>query len=536
MLKRTLALILALVLCIGILAGCEQKPAQTSTPAETTEPNKPAETTVPTETTPTEPEKLYFEDGLVIEMYSPSDQGEYFHNMLKEMLNLDLNCHTMDNFEEQYGLLVSDNKIPALTYVNGDFFGNQYGPDGAYINVLDYLDQMPNLKAALEANPAYVERWIQPNGEMYHIPCINLNGDRIIYGYFYREDLFEKHNLTWPTTREELETVLRELKKLYPESYPMAIRNMGGAHASALVDWGIAFGAKLQFPGRNGAYATLNNETGKWYEGATAPEMKEMVTWLRDMMKEGLVHPSGCTMSAAEWNAYLNSGTSFISFDRVDRVPIINGEGVKTDENFTMVGAAPIKMSDASVEAYNAPSISPYSYLVAANAENLDDVLAYVDWLYSEAGVLATNYGIEGDTYTLAEDGTPVWTDACKAESQPQTDRGLAAKGGAYGIFDFNSFMAWQGDAVQRTYEVVCANATVTDYYVAVTYNEEEQKIADTYGEAYNTFTKGELIKFMLGERDIAEWDAFAQEASTTYHGAELVAIAQSAWDRANAG
>ena len=124
MLKRTLALVLALVLCIGILAGCEQKPAETTKPTETT---KPAATTAPTETTApqeTEPEKLYFEDGLVIEMYSPSEQIEYFHNMLKEMLNLELNCHTMDNFEEQYGLLVSDNKIPALTFVNGDFFGN----------------------------------------------------------------------------------------------------------------------------------------------------------------------------------------------------------------------------------------------------------------------------------------------------------------------------------------------------------------------------------------------------------------------------
>ena len=342
--------------------------------------------------------------------------------------------------------------------------------------------------------------------------------------------------LTWPTTRDELEAVLRELKSLYPESYPMALRNLGGAHASMLVDMGITFGAKLQFPGRNGAYATLNTDTNTWYEGATAPEMKEMVTWLRDMMEEGLIHPSGCTMSSAEWNAYLNTGTSFISYDRVDRVPIINGEGVKIDENFTMVGAAPIKMSEAGLTAYMGVSyVTAYSYLVSASAENLDEVLAYVDWLYSEEGILATNYGIEGDTYNLDENGNPVWTDACKAESQPQTDRGLAAKGGAYGIFDFNSFMAWQSDAVIRTYEVLCENATVFGYSAGVPYNEEEQKIADTYGEAYNTFTKGELIKFMLGERDMSEWDAFAQEAATTYHGAELVAIAQSAWDRANA-
>lgn len=536
MLKRALPLILAFVLCLGILVGCQQTPTGTTVPTETANTSgttAPAETTVPEET---EPESLYFEETLVIEMYSPTDQGEYFHNMIKEMLNVELNCHTFDNFEEQYGLLVSDNKIPDLTWVNGDFFGNQYGPDGAYINILDYLDQMPNLAAALEANPEYTAKWLQSNGEMYHIPCIAVNGSTTTYGFFYREDIFEKHDLSWPTTRDELEEVMRELKALYPDSYPMAIRNLGGAHASALVDWGVAFGAKLQFPGRNNAYATLDNETGTWYEGATSEELKEMVTWIKAMIDEGLIHPSGATMTAADWNAYLNSGTSFISWDKMDRLPSINAEGIKTDESFSMVGAAPIAMSENGIAAYLAPTVSSYSYLVSSNAERLDDILAYIDWLYSEEGVIATNYGIENDTYTVAADGTLVWSDACKAEAQPQTGRGLASKGGSYGIFDFNSYISWQNDGMQRTYAIANANATVGDYYVTVTYNEEEQKIADTYGEAYNTYTKGEIIKFMLGERDLSEWDAYAQEAATTYHGAELVAIAQSAWDRANAG
>jgi len=141
----------------------------------------------------------------------------------------------------------------------------------------------------------------------------------------------------------------------------------------------------------------------------------------------------------------------------------------------------------------------------------------------------------EGETYTLDADGNPVWMDAVKAEDAPQTGRGLLV-GGDYGVYDFNSYKSWQPDYMQQSYDTIIAHATVENYYPVLNYTEEEQKIANTYGEAYNTFVKGELVKFLLGERDMSEWNAFVTEANVDYHGAELTQIAQSAWDRMQAG
>ena len=39
----------------------------------------------------------------------------------------------------------------------------------------------------------------------------------------------------------------------------------------------------------------------------------------------------------------------------------------------------------------------------------------------------------------------------------------------------------------------------------------------------------------MLGERDLAEWDAFAKEAAETYRGNDLVAAHERAWAAQNA-
>ena len=51
--KKLLALVLALVLCVGCLAACDSKKPAETTPAATT---KPAETTKPGETQPAETE------------------------------------------------------------------------------------------------------------------------------------------------------------------------------------------------------------------------------------------------------------------------------------------------------------------------------------------------------------------------------------------------------------------------------------------------------------------------------------------------
>jgi len=431
MLKKAFSMILALVLCLGIFVGCDSNtPAETTKPTQTTQPAaSDAPSTAPQET---EPEKLYFEEPLKITMARPAQVDcSWYYDLVKELLNVEIQVMDMDNFSEQYSLMVSENNLPDLTWMNGNAFGNEYGPQGAYINVMDYLDQMPNFKAMLEANPKYLESslFVTDSGAMYHMPCIQVNGTTILRGWYYREDIFEKHGLEWPTTREELEAVLRKLKELYPESYPICMRYLGGAHITNVVDMGVAFDTKLIFPGRNSAYANLDNDTGKWYEGATSENMKEMISWLKQMMDEDLIHPSGPTMSNDEWKAYLNTSNGFISWDRVDQLASINVEGVKQNPDFKLVVADPIPMVDSAEAAYVAPDLTNYSFLISANCERLDDVLAYLDWMYSKEGILATNYGKEGETYTLDADGNPVWMDAVKAEDAPQTGRGLLVGG-----------------------------------------------------------------------------------------------------------
>ena len=85
MFKKSFALLFALVMCLGILAGCQQEPVETTKSAETT---KPVETTQSTEPAPTEYE---FPEGATIDIWTSRDlQGSMLEDFISNASGLDV--------------------------------------------------------------------------------------------------------------------------------------------------------------------------------------------------------------------------------------------------------------------------------------------------------------------------------------------------------------------------------------------------------------------------------------------------------------
>lgn len=532
--KRTFAILLALVMALTMFAAC-----QTEKPEETTKDTTPAQTQgndpQPTETEPEEEGPL-FDEVITFEMVGRNDapyDDAVTLEMIKKYTNVELNWRRMDSFDEQYALLVADNKIPDISVISGNYFANEYGPQGAYINVYEYLDQMPNLARMLEEYPDVKENFQLNDNEMYRIPFIRINGVNSYAGWLYRKDVFDKLGLEWPTNREEFENVLRELKKAYPDSYPLVIPNLANSHMTNVVDTSHWWGTGLTFPGRNNAYCDYNWETGEWYQGATSDEMKEMISWLKSMADEGLMHPS-ITASGNDSLGFFTSGTSFIYFAKLSNVASYNTTGRATNPEFTTVMGAPFAIGENGLNAGRYASANgSYNFAISAACENLDAVLKFIDWFYSEEAIHLLNYGEEGVHYTLDAEGNVVWNEEAMASGNPQQYYSLT-NSCLHAVTDFNAYLSWQGEEFVESFDAVAPYATVKSTPSIKQYNAEQQVIADTYGQAYSTFVKSELSKFLLGERDFAEWDAFVKEANETYHGADLVKIATDAWAAQN--
>lgn len=533
--KRTLAILLALVMAVTMFAACQtEKPVETQ-PKETQGTNKPAETK-PAETEPAEEGPLFAEPITFEVVGRDKDTNDAaMLARIKEYTNVDLNWRRMDSFDEQYALLVSDNKIPDISIISGNYFANEYGPQGAYVNVYEYLDIMPNLAKLMEEYPAVKKSYQLNDNEMYRIPYFKINGANSYAGWIYRKDVFDKLDLKWPTNREEFETVLRALKAAYPNSYPLAVPSLVNTHMTNIVDTSHWFGTGLTFPGRNNAYCDYNHATETWYQGATSPEMKEMLQWYKSMIDEGLMFPS-LAASGNDMLAQLYTDNVFVYFAKLSSVPTYNSTGRATNPDFTCIMGSPFAIGSKGVAAgRSVGQTGSYNFAVSTACHDVEAALKFIDWFYSEEGIRVTNMGTEGVEYTLDASGNVVWNADALAAGNPQSAQGLAISC-LCPVIDNTAYLTWQDEAFNESFAAVEPYATVSSTPSIKQYNEEQQAIVDTYGASYTSFVKGELTKFLLGERDFAEWDAFVKEADETYHGAELTKCAQDAWDAQNAG
>ena len=521
MMKKILALVLALTICAGILAGCAQDGDK-----------KPGGDVVIGGNT----EGPLFSKVTDIELYTVADAaydlpGSYAVDLLLEQENIRLNVTEAMNMEQW----LTDHDVPDIVRTNANMWGNEYGPKGAFINILDYIDQMPNLKKALEANPESVKFFLAEDGGLYHIPNI-MEGNTTPYAFIYRKDIFEKHNLTFPTTRDEFVEVLRKLKELYPNSYPFVMRQMN-TNMQGLMYLCMSFGTSMALTGSTQTVMDFDDKTGTWYHGPTSEGMKDLVGFLNQLYSEGLLHKSTITLTPAQWvEAFVKgddaAGASFIGFDKMDRIPAqLQPEGEALNPEFQLASAGLIKFNELGEAATYAEGVTAYNFLISSSAENLDACLAYIDWLYSEEGVRTTNWGKEGETFEYDAEGNPKWLDSVKAENDPQFTRGLGLPG-LYGIRDFDAYLGWQTEEHKANLELANSYATLPAR-PSLTYNKDEQAIYDTYSQGLYGFVRGELQKFIAGERPMSEWDNYVQVAeSDAYEFSRLLQIHKDAYAR----
>lgn len=517
--KKILAIVLALVLCLGLFAGCKDNNGDNIGMQGSNA------------------EGPLFDKPTAIEVYTNANEtydieGNYIDKLLLEQENIDLKNVEMES--GVYQQMILDKALPDITYMNANMYGNQYGPEGAYVNILEHLDDMPNLKAALKANPSAVEMFLAENGALYHIPVLKGESETC-YSFIYRADIFEKHNLKFPTTRDEFVNVLRELKKLYPDSYPFVLRQMTG-NMQGFQYLCASFGCDLNMPAASQSVMDYDFESETWYYGPTSDGMKDMITFLHQLYEEGLLHQSTITLTNAQWTEAFAKGdkevgVSFIGWDKTDRIAAqLQTAGEALNPEFKLVTGAPIKFNEMG-EAATIRENATYSFLVSSSCEDLDATLAYIDWLYSEEGVILTNWGKEGETFEYDENGKPRWLPKILEEKDPQFTRGLAVPS-SFGMRDFNALLQLQTETQVSNITLSSSYNTLTPRPV-LTYTEDEQTIYDTYFTALHDYAKGELQKFIIGERDLSTWDTYVQTAeSDTYMFDQLMKIHEDAYNR----
>ena len=537
--KSAIALLLALLLCLGVLSGCDKNPSKipaetTAAPTETTA--APTETTVPiTEPQPEETEPAaYSFAGKSLDVYAghaSAMDGTDLNRFIEETLGLDILWLT----PAEGGLTCAPPVYPSLKFTTealDDFNGiSTYGSYGAYVNYWDYQELMPNFFARFndESDPvmvAYKQSYMSSEDELYALPIFT-GGDVGRYGWMYRQDIFEALRLEVPTDWDSFLGVLRTLKAAYPESYPFAMRSKAISGLYAMGEFAQQFGVNYASGAARDPY------TENYYDPGVTDEYRNMLRCIRQLIEEELMDPACLNYDTAQWQQAFAAGVSFITYDKTIQLSNLELVGQRQNSEYAVDwfnnfpffadrdNAVPYQCRDDAVKGY--------AWITSTKCTDLELALRYLDWLYSEEGSRIMSWGIEGESYGVDAEGNKFYLEGF--------DITYMARYQESGLVDLSAVLEKYTPKCQEMILGTMAAAAEGGWEkcrTILTWSVEEQILMDTYHQSWVDAKADYLMKFLTGELDVnqdADWNAYL-ESLLPYRVENILAAYDAAYAR----
>ena len=393
--KKWLSLLLAVVMVAAVFAGCGNNDATTNADIASKEELDPAKigdySTL----------KLPIDDKYtkVTMICNSSVEGQNDSVVVKELrrrtgINLQLDIIPNASFTQKVKVLLASKDdmqdiFAGLTHEEI----NEYGMQGAFVPVDDYLDELPNVKE-MYFNPNDEEAvntrifFIASDGKTYQFPGLNMYTSTT-HGLMYRKDIFDKHGIKMWTNKEEFLDALRQLKKLYPNSVPFSSKNGAALFEKFMPQFGMV--------PIDGKPFYFDHDAKEWKIAYTQPQFKEELDFMKLMLKEGLLDPEFLTCTQPAWVTKMTQADkSFVAYDWLARTTQFGEQ--TTVEGYDLCWAPPFSGKDKKNNTFGGgPAIK--------NGPNALLALKLNDYIISPSGAQLATLGVEGVTYNLDENG-----------------------------------------------------------------------------------------------------------------------------------
>ena len=409
MFKKTLAMLLALIMVLGLAAcGGAEEPAAKPTEQPAAQGGD-AQTNVET---PAEPVKItiyypdsstapFKEDWLALQEVAKLANAEVTIEAIPEgeystPVNLALdtqeNCPDVIMFQEIYG-----GKISLCM-------------NGGVVPISEYSEWTPNFNATAEKMGLtdQVNALKLADGKRYILPSLH---ESLEYsgGLILRADYLEAKGFKAPKTFDDLYEILKAYKADYPDSYPM-VHYLATyiTHRMIMPAWGCPVGYWVA--PYLGSIA-WDYETKTYYNTATSDVYREYLQFMHKLADEGLLDPEESADDV--WSQKLTSGAAICTYAYYDQIAGL--EAASEIEGFDLQLYLPL---EGPAGAYGENRGQAYRGLLfpapTAEREDFEQVVRAVDIMfYSEEAAKIWSIGVEGVTYNMV-DGKVEFVDEVK--------------------------------------------------------------------------------------------------------------------------
>ena len=486
--KRTISLVLALVLVIGLLAGCAKSeptadteqpteesaaesaaapepaaeaPAQTAeeaaseapapvetaeepapddpAPVETAEEPAPAvaESEEPAPEEPRENSPSLFEgevnvsSDIVID-YPLSDGSESiafwvaFSGMLNDFGQTYVGFPGVEAYQEQTGVRLDFIEVSEsasteqyqLMIASGDWpdLSNTSNYTGGVVTaydeevIMDLTDLVPEYAPDMwkytAALPDDIYAGMFKDGRILGGLNIEYNGYQD-EGTVLRGDWLEEQDWDVPTNFDELLDVMYMFYDVYHPNHTYKLSTDAG-----MVGMQGVFGTAFANLDPSNGSLTMFLRDGKVVNAGTDDNYYEYLKMLTQLYADGLIYPDfyseGRDMSAGM--AMAAGGQAGVWSDRANNVEEVYSY-VTDDDNYNLVALPYFTGEDGTNNFVNSPYRVGTDYGIYTTCDKPELVLNFLNYAFTDEGILLCNYGIEGVSFEYDEDGKPQFTD-----------------------------------------------------------------------------------------------------------------------------
>ena len=470
--KRILSIILAAFMAATVLTGCGSSSSSDSSSSDDTSSSE--ETTTETvEEAVADENGVYQADGYTYgaEFYSEepvtytmffndndaypyqdswSEEGGIFYE-IEQATNVHLEITSYNNADYTSKVSLAINAGTSAYIIPKIYDESSYVNGGGVIAVSDWVDYMPNYTYFYETYDMEddVATIVQEDGKYYRLPGLKETALQD-YTLLIRSDIFEAAGydvaeLEADWTWDEFVDILIDVKAYMVEQgmvdeddYIWSDRwcgsdsgyGTGGCLLNLIAKTYGIYTSWSSSGGTNSADLYFDWDADEFKLSSTSDQYKEYMTIVQKLVDNKILDPETWSQQdTTADNQFYTGKTALILTNRSQTTTQIEGLTSQLGEGNFEVYRCVLPMSEynnyqAENSRLECGLMISSSALDELGEEEFIKMMRFVDWLwYSEAGLTLTKWGIEGETYTVDEDGNYSLTDGyyCAGLSIEQT-------------------------------------------------------------------------------------------------------------------
>ncbi|GAA0178901.1 extracellular solute-binding protein [Clostridium sediminicola] len=374
----------------------------------------------------------------------------------------------------------------------GDKLGNmfmQFGAEGAFVPLNDYLDQMPNFSAFLEKDPRVAASITAPDGNIYYIPYMQ-SDVTTSKTYFIRKDWLDKFNKPIPSTVQELEETLLTL--INSDANGNGEKDEFGFFArrsEEVIRLANLFGTRV-FANDSFSQRFIPKDNGV-YHAWIQPEFKEAIKNVSRWYDLGIIDNEYLTNPNSRRDHFLLNDLGAMTYDWMASTSGYNEKDIVEGFDFVPF-EPPTNVNGEQVNEHTRPVIKNNGWAISAKCENVEAAVALFDMMFTEYGRTVANFGVEGQQWDYVN-GVPTFKDSVlnNEEGKP-VNLYLRDKIGAQLFIgfkqDYEYERQWTSEGGLKALDIYGSGEFDVPTLPTLVYTSEELDILNKYLSNINTF------------------------------------------------